>query len=501
SSRKEEKPLDNTLKIEEETTGTRSSHADQNPILLIQLFTVTPARTGHPPPWNLHIPMFRKKNCYQGREYSASLCFSDRKFLFDYSDKNGQSIITLTVDRFRQEAPVVLEPPRRYTLDEVISLAQNRSFDTRIEYEHLIRARRSARAAYLKLLPKLNVSSTLSNLEPSITSLLGAIGDFAPFLLPSRWMQARRETHALEAEKDAMLLMRMDMGSQAEGLSYALGRDHAALALYENLLGRTYGAIQAVEPLEREGKFPEGSMDHLRAYTKWMELDVVGLKALVHQEKVDIARALGLMNPDGVEGVDVPDGVHPIHGARKVTEGEFLTTVLSRSFELRQMDHLIEMARIGKKQIYFSWLDPSESSDAGSVGFFTGDLLKIAKSQIDELLIKREQLQAVLAQKVCSAVLEWNAAVESYPIVAESMQIHERRLGRVLADIKPNSALNTLDIEAVLQDYLASGLRKAAIHAAFRVAASKLERLTLDGHYVSVPPTVEVPQALFSFEF
>ena len=39
------KKLDSTPRIEEETTGIKSSHADSEPILLIQPFTVTRART------------------------------------------------------------------------------------------------------------------------------------------------------------------------------------------------------------------------------------------------------------------------------------------------------------------------------------------------------------------------------------------------------------------------------------------------------------------------
>lgn len=454
-----------------------------------------------PPPWRGFVHMRKDKECFVGERPQVTLCFSESKVLLDLTDGSGQSLLTITGDKFKREAPIDMETPRRFTLNEAIQIAQDKSFETRMEFEKLIRARRAARAAYLSLLPRLNLSTTLSNIEPSITSLLNSIGDYAPFLLPNRWMQAREAEHGAEAERDAMILMKMDLGSQAEGLSYALLRDKESLEFYDFLLKRAKEALALIEPLEKAGKMMPGSSDHLQAYINWMELDVIGLQSILAQDKYNIAGALGFNNPNAVEDVEVGEDGHPIANAVALNEKEVVTPALSRSFELRQMDHLIRIAQYQKKEIYFSWLDPAEGPQA-SIGFSTGETIGIARSKINELYIKREQLQAIVAQKATLAVNEWNAALKAYPLIEKTLEIHERRLTRITALIKSGSDLNTLDVEAVFQDYLATGIRKFVLVAGFRVAAAKLERLLLQGHYVSVPPTAEVvrPQ-IFSYEF
>ena len=350
------------------------------------------------------------------------------------------------------------------------------------------------------MLPRLTVSGVLSNLEPSLGSLLFAIGDFAPFLLPNRWMQAKRASHSAEAEKDAMILMRMDMGSQAEGLSYALARDKESEVFYDYMLGKAELALKKVIALGNQ--VPAGSDDHLMAYIKWMKMDRIAIRALITQDKRDLSRALGFVSPNAVEDIILDQDSHSIIGAQPIDEEEIRKLAIARSFELRQMDHLIESAKTERRESFFSWMDPSETSEYGGIGFYTGQLVKINNSQIYELFIKRQQLQAIVGNKAATAVQEWNAAIASYSEVEESTLINERRINRIIEDIKPDFPVITLDMEGILQDYLAAGLRKLAIIASFRVAAAKLERLTLEGHYVSVPPTVDTPvEALFSFEF
>lgn len=469
-------------------------------VLSARKFTPNSFELDLPPPWQGGVRMRKEKECFYGKHPRVTLCFSDSKLLLDVGDESGQSLFTLSADKFKREVPLEMETPRKFRLNETIEIAQNKSFETRTEFIHLIQARRAAKAAYLKLLPRLNLSTTLSNIEPTISSLLNSIGDYAPFLLPNRWMQAREASHSAEAERDAMILMRMDMGSQAEGLSYALARDQESLDLYHYLLTRAQDALDLIQPLEKEGKMMPGSSDHLQAYINWMQLDVIGLKAIVQEDKYSISAALGFHNPNTVDGVEIGEEGHPIAGAAPMIEAELVPLALKRSIELRQMDHLIRIAEYQKKEIYFSWLDPSEDPDT-SLSFATGQTLAIARSKIDELLLKREQLQAIVAKKTAGAINEWNAALVAYPLIQSTMEIHERRLNRILSQIRAGSELNTLDIEAVFQDYVAAGLRKLVLVAGFRVAASKLERLLLQGHYISVPPSVEVRNQLFSFEF
>ena len=68
-----------------------------------------------PPPWSSEIRVHKRGNCFIGKKHSVSVCFSNEKFLFDFADQSGQSVFTLTADRFAHEE-VRDEKPRKYTL-------------------------------------------------------------------------------------------------------------------------------------------------------------------------------------------------------------------------------------------------------------------------------------------------------------------------------------------------------------------------------------------------
>ena len=102
----------------------------------------------------------------------------------------------------------VLEIPRTYTLSEALQAALQMNFGTRIEYEHAIQARLSAKSAYLMLLPHLSSGSVLQAIGGGTIGIIQGLGDFAPFLFPSRWFQADQAAKRSLAEDDTLALMR-----------------------------------------------------------------------------------------------------------------------------------------------------------------------------------------------------------------------------------------------------------------------------------------------------
>jgi hypothetical protein len=430
------------------------------------------------------IELKRDGGCFSSTgSLEIHLCAGAGKILLEVADGQGRPLLTLSGDKFAKEAPFVMEAPKAFTLSEIVGTALQKNFDSRIAYEQLIEAKKGAQAAYLNLLPHLSLSTVLNNLSPSVASLVGAIGDLAPFLLPNRWFQAGAAAHVAQAQADALTLMRADLGTEVEGLVYALINDEENLALYAPLLEKANGALALVSAFEKSSQMPVGSTIHVQAIIDWMKLDVTSLGLLVQQDKEALAAAMGFHNPEAVTEVTLGAEATPIDMAPRQYADRLTPVALARSFELQQIDHLVQAAYDQKKELLFSWLDPS-GDPTTELGISLGANVAVAQAQVSELLTQREKLQAVIAEKVSGATGLWNAALDSYPLMQQTVQVQSDRMAFVLSEIGPGSQLNTMDIEAVIQDSLATGIRRAGLVAQFRVARSRVDRLLLQGAYL-----------------
>jgi hypothetical protein len=374
------------------------------------------------------------------------------------------------------------EVPAKFVLSEAMSRAFNQSFQSRVEYEHQIQARHTAKAAYLNLLPHLSISSVLSLVTPSTTGILGVIGDLAPFLLPSRWFQARDARLMSQAERQVLALMRADSAAQVEGLAYALARDQQILERYNALMDLAVKTRDQLQTLETQGQMPEGSTDHLNATINLMALDMAGLTLIIHEDRIVLAQAMGFQNPEAVLELALDPESIPIGQARPIDTDPATTQAIQRSYELAQMNQLIVLAANQKRELDFNWLDPAGDYTA-ALGFGLGETIAVARSRIQELRVKREQIQSAVAEKVAEAVAEYDVDLTTYSLAQSGVALSARRMTRVLAQIGPGSNLNTLDVEAVFQDSLASAIRSEAMLAAFRVARSRIDRFLLQGWY------------------
>src|SRR6185437_16736993 len=97
------------------------------------------------------------------------------------------------------------------------------------------------------------------------------ISDLAPFLLPSRWLQASEASDQSRAEQDADRIMRLDMGAQIEGLFYTYDRDRKSLALYQAIRKKYEGIQDDVFKREKAGQLPVGSADNVSAVLEELE--------------------------------------------------------------------------------------------------------------------------------------------------------------------------------------------------------------------------------------
>jgi hypothetical protein len=416
---------------------------------------------------------------------TAKLCYSSTGFSLEQfnADTRAETYALFGQASFGI-APPVFETPRALTLSDAMKIALQRNFSSRIEYEHAIQARLSAKSAYLQLLPHLSVGSALSVAGGGV-GVFSALGDLVPFLFPSRWFQAKEASEQSQVEQDTLALMRADLMPQVEGLAYTQLQDAASLVLYQQLIVDVNTVYKQVSDLEAKGQMPAGSADHLLSSLQSLQMDEQGLEILVRKDRTSIAQALGFMNPDAVLEVDLPSELTPVEAAQSLVFGALTDAVVERSLELKQISDLTKLAKLQKKEIPFDWLDPSYDSSR-DLGFALGTEVEISQSKINQLGLVSEQMQQALAATLDGAVEDYNLALVQFPEAATHFALQKKRWNTVISQVYPGTALNTLDIQSVLGDYLAAGINIESIRASFRVARARIDRLLLQNYY-SVP--------------
>ena len=383
---------------------------------------------------------------------------------------------------FAAENQLPFEKPAIYTLPEVLKLTETKNYSSRIEFEHVMQAKRTAKAAQLHLIPHLSFSSILSNTSPTFLSIIGAAGDLLPFLFPTRWIQTKNAKLRSKVESETLTLMQEDASSLVEILAYAYRRDSEVLFAYDTLINRAYGALEASDLIEKKKQFPEGSTDHLKATIQFMEADFAALEELRKEDLLALSQAVGFHNPEAISELQFTEESLPIERAVILNSKPVSDVAVEMALELKQIDELVQIGRNQRKATYFSWLDPA-GDYMSNLGFGLMDTVAVASSQIAELELKREQMQIGLVQNVYVAVAQYNQAIDQYPAVLEMAKLSEIRLNRVIFQLTPNSNLNTLDIQAVFQDYISTEVRKANLLASFRTARARINRAVLADVY------------------
>lgn len=431
-----------------------------------------------------------ESGCYVSRlEKRAQLCFSKNRFLLEVTRSDQVPIFSLSADRFKKEPALELEEAKKYRLVDLVGMAFEKNFESRIQYEHLLQAKSKTRAAYLNLLPHLSFSTALSVGTAAAQGMYASAGDLAPFLFPTRWFQAKEAALKSQAERDALLIMQADLAATVEGMNYVYERDKAILATYDLTIEKGKAVKEQLAQLEKAGKVPEGSADDIETLVNSMLLDRATLIAAQRIQRHGLAQALGFQNPEAVLDVELGEEIECLDDAKPVDSEAVSRLALSRSYELRQMDSLIDIAKWQKRELYFNWLDPTGDPGAG-LGLALRDLVVVSKSKVKELQLRRAQLRAGLVQKVFETVATHDGVIKSNEPMKKHIALQEKRLDRIIKQIQPGANLNSIELSSIFQDYLTAKVRGESLRATYRIARSKLDRFLLKGYYQSRRPKI-----------
>jgi hypothetical protein len=424
------------------------------------------------------------EGCFQAPKPSPDrVCYDGTAFVIDFSSTlRGQ--LSLILQKAGLDGGAPLETPKSYSSDQLRDRGIGLSFDTRIEYEHVVQARLAAEAAHANLAPHFSFNTFFSLVSLDLTSLLRSIGDLAPFLLPTRWAKAHQAGQQATAETYAWYAMRGDAGTTTEGLAYAVMRDEKAVSIQQTQLQRITTYRDQVKGQEQLGLVPRGTSDEITSLVNATQLSITLMQETLSEEYTALALAAGFVNPHAISSVtpgSLPDPGSP----DPIDESQLAQIAVLRSVELRQMDQLISEARSSRTERLYSWTDPSGDS-SGALGFGLVDYVRTGNSQLEELEVRRDQLRAVQLQKVANAVTEASGSSKSYATAKSDLDLEETHLSRLLGDIQLGLSESVLTLINAFQARMKSELDVNNAQYAYYNAVTKVNRLSLSGPYANI---------------
>lgn len=446
---------------------------------------------------------YRNSNDLSGMEcysdysrYKISLCLAYNEFKFSVEDSSSRPILILSGGRFHRESPFSLEEPRVMSASEAVKTALQKDFGSRIEYQHLMRARDTATAAYLNLIPHVRIYTGLSVASFAMTlsplALLNDLNDFGPFLFPGRWLQASAAKLQAKAAEDSFRIMRANLGNQVEGFIYNLESHKSQYAVYENLLKRARETLAKVAMLEKAGKIEHGATATLQTVEKNLEFGQIAVGSAVATDRQAISMSLGFLNPAAIENIVLDHPEVPMDQLRPLNIKAVAQTALNRSMEARQLDFLISAAEKERVALMFNWLDPA-GNPFTPLGFNLIPQMKAATSQIQTLVIQKEQRKQDAVQKGLMSAARYNRMIEIYRKIQIFKTEQESRLEDILTEInavdfqkldgQPFLQTRAHDVQEVFQDLLASSMLAEGYLSNFRALRTSIERLLLIGYF------------------
>ena len=430
---------------------------------------------------------------------TLEFCFKTDRFLFIAYDEARTPVLELSASMFPEEEEFKLEDPVTLNLSGAVGMALQRNFASKISYQQALQARFTATAAYLNLVPHLT-TNLIWNAAPNYITFIATLQGLVPFLLPSYWFQAKEADLDRDIREFAWLIMRANLASTTEELTYSLNRDESivtALKAFLNevqdwqtqlLLNESWNENWGGQLGESKTRLLDASHFILKALTS----DIGDMGKLVRQDRFSLAETLGFHNIEAIQTIGIDQESLPIDLAVPVAPHAMAQLASERSFELKQLDNLKSILRLKKLENYFNWLDPS-GDPRQSLGLNTFPQQSQMASQALELEIQRDETKTRLYQTAYKLALDYNEAIETYDGIKRDLDDIHFDLHEVLAEAVLGIPIDVEALQAQAQKYSASLIARQTILANFRIARAKKDRILLAGYFSQILPRLQGP--------
>lgn len=372
-----------------------------------------------------------------------------------------------------------LETPKAYASSALIQQALARGFDTLQDYEKLKLAQATAKNAEMNLLPHISAFSATTFIQFQPLSLLRLAGELTPFLFPSRWFRKDVSAELAEAQAAAFRISQLDRAFAVENLIAQSLRDSQLSKLFDDRLSSLRLLRKDIAARENVGLLARGATDTIDGLIGAIEQSAIGTKQSARDSLSALSIAAGFYNPRAVETLQDDRSIPTddlVAVLSNVSVSELRETTLLRALELKQLNSLVAAARSEKTARIWNWLDPSPEGN-GTIGFALPSYLEIGDTKVSQVLLQRDQMKAILLQKVEGFSSGVTTALKGLEIARAQSEIQARRTRRLSQQLYLGLNVSLLELATALQDQMRADIARVSIEATLRAYEAQLRRL------------------------
>lgn len=424
--------------------------------------------------------LFNDRPCFKNEV--AEFCYSEDQLIISFVDNsNNKTTINLTKFQDLLENQKMPEAPRSYNLSELLDLASEYDFSTRIEFQRYLESKFNAKAMLLSQLPHIS-TGTVGNLLGGVTtsSLLQVTGDLLPFLLPNRWMQVKEADLLSKAEIEAATIMKLNAVLFTEQLAYNFEKDKNVSFTLRNErlnINQIYNELVMRENL---GQLPFGSSQDVLSIINNIDQAILLSDMTIKQDLQALAMSIGLNNPNGITDVnfDINRKLDEVIAEESLAESEAIAV----SHEIRQADILVQVAKTQRVERFFSMFDPNVAPQL-ALGAALFPVAKQSNAQIVEFQLIKAQLVNQTSNKIAGLFDSLIYDMNNDKLVKQSIDIQQKRVNRILDQLNYGTNFVLSDLVGALQDQVSAQVNNIATSALYKVTEAQMDRILLKGIY------------------
>jgi|GEM_PF-695906 len=435
----------------------------------------------------------------------SQLCVSNKKIDFEISECSTRQVVGslhLEKNASLDNPPSKREENRIYSLDEVVGRAKFLNYTIQQEAEKVFQARESLKIAQSNLLPHIQIRNIFSFVLMDPAGVVESLGNLLPFLFPSNWYQWEGAKSLLQAQRKSFASLRGNEMQAAETLFYLTQRDEELLRLVDSHIAWIEKIEQNILTEEQVGILPHGSAEYFGTRVLSMKQDREQIQRLLSVERAALSQAIGLPALNGVSRT-ISFSEKDLSQMPPVVAASMSDIAKKKSLEVEVLDALALASDSAKDVATYGFLNPSIES---TFGFTTSHQIKVGESQRREIEKKKEEVLALVEQRVLEIHAEYDAAVRSYVFSKESVFREQNRFNWVMTrHLSGDSSLTDeeflVQIGDLQQKILFARANQISSVTAYDLAQSKRSRLLREGFYedleallpMALPTSISTP--------
>lgn len=428
--------------------------------------------------------------CYASYEhYNITLCLNPQELHLTIKKSDGSLLLRLHSGTSARNSSFEAENERDFLLSELLALARERNFDSRIEYLRTLQAWKTAQSMETNLLPHLHARSIFFMAAPFMpANFMSNLGDFAPFMIPTRWYQEKQANTKALIQEEALRIMRAQVTLQTEELVYTYLQHQKALELYKEIQEKVAWVLQRAKILEDRKALDEGVTTNLLSLASDLQRARIELELGLANDRVAISETAGFLNRNTVRNVLLDQESILVQSAQRIDENLISAYAPSQSLNNRQYEYNLKLLHQKRRESGLIIFDPSESvRDPLGVNLGFSNAASVLESGVIELLQTKNQIQ--VGNRSFVSAKTYNADILEFQQAAQAAEYQKTLLDKLLIDLQetPEEGKKLgLPIPMIL-NYIRGSLQSALEvenqRAGFRRTRAKLHHMLLLDYY------------------